>query len=211
MRRKIVIGTLLLLFTLAGLNAKSASVNLEQNIAQINSSIEKANYLGADEVIYKTLCVYKDNYEVQALAAVSWALQTKLELAQDQINKLRDIIPKNSNLHFAQGVVCYKRITSSNLEYRDNAASLFDQAHREFKYSIQLDPDNYKAYNALGVVELKLGNIDEARKNIEKSLELCPNYAVAVDNLGTVCLAEQKYSEAEQFLIGMNVALIQKF
>lgn len=199
MRRRIALSTLLIMFTLSGMNAQSATVNLEQNIAQINSSIEKANYLGADEVIYRTLSVYKDNLEVQALAAVSWAMQSKLELAQDQINKLRDVLPKSSNLHFAQGVVFYKRITSSNLEYRDNAASLFDKAYREFKYSVQLDPENYKAYNALGVVELKLGNIDEARNNINKALSICPNYAVAVDNLGTVFLAEQNYTMAEHY------------
>ena len=177
----------------------SATIDLNKNIAQINSSIEKANYRGADEVIYKTLTQYKDNYEVQALAAVSWALQTKLELAQDQINKLKNVIPKNSNLHFAQGVVFYKRITSSNMEYRTKTDSLFDIAKREFKYAIQLDPNNYKAYNALGIVELRQGNIDAARENIQKALNLAPQYAVAIDNMGTVYLAEQNMSKAEQY------------
>lgn len=199
MNKKTVIGTLVISLALGGAVTFAGTVNLEKNIVQINSSIEKANYRGADDVIYKTLTEYKDNYEVQALAAVSWALQSKLELAQDQIDKLKNIIPKNSNLHFAQGVVFYKRINSSNMEFRTKADSLFDIAYREFKYSIQLDPNNYKAYNALGVMELKKGDVSAARQNIEKALSLCPNYAIAVDNLGTVYLAEENTQKAEHY------------
>ena len=199
MNKRIVIGTLVLLLSLNSTFTCATTIDLNKNIAQINSSIEKANYRGADDVIYRTLTEYKDNHEVQALAAVSWALQSKLELAQDQIDKLKNVIPKNSNLHFAQGVVFYKRITSSNMAYRTKAENLFDIAYREFKYSIQLDPNNYKAYNALGVIELKQGKIDVAKEHIEKALKLCPNYAVALDNMGTVYLAEANNARAEEY------------
>ena len=198
MNNRIVIGTLVLLLSLNSTFTCAATVDLNKNISQINSSIEKANYRGADDVIYKTLCEYKGNHEVQALAAVSWALQSKLELAQDQIDKLKNVIPKNSNLHFAQGVVYFKRITSSNMAYRTNSEYLFDMAYREFKRAIQLDPNNYKAYNALGVVELRKGNVLAARENIEKALSIDPNYAIAVDNLGTVYLAENDLTNAEK-------------
>lgn len=207
MNNRIVVGTLVLLLSLNSTFTCAETVDLNKNISQINSSIEKANYRGADDVIYKTLTEYKDNHEVQALAAVSWALQSKLELAQDQIDKLKNVIPKNSNLHFAQGVVFYKRITSSDMAYRTKSENLFDIAYREFKYAIQLDPKNYKAYNALGVVELRKGNVQAARENIEKALSLDPNYAIAMDNLGTVYLAEDNLSKAEhcfQKAIEMN-------
>ncbi|MCM1265387.1 MAG: tetratricopeptide repeat protein [Candidatus Gastranaerophilales bacterium] len=197
MNKKIMLATLVLLLSLNSTFTCGAAVNLEKNIEQINSSIEKANYKGADEVIYRTLTEYKNNYDVQALAAVSWALQSKLELAQDQIDRLKNVIPRNSNLHFAQGVVFYKRINSSNMSYRTKADSLFDIAQREFRYAIQLNPNNYKAYNALGVVELKQGHIDEAKQNIERALNICPNYAIAMDNLGTVYLAEGDVAQAE--------------
>ena len=134
MNKKTVIGALVLSVALGSSIAYSGTINLEKNIAQINSSIEKANYRGADDVIYKTLTEYKDNHEVQALAAVSWALQSKLELAQDQIDKLKNVIPRSSNLHFAQGVVFYKRMTSSNLEFRNKADSLFScSRHTKFR------------------------------------------------------------------------------
>ena len=90
-----MLATLVLLLSLNSTFTYSAPASLDKNIEQINSSIQKANYRGADEVIYQTLNVYKNNYDVQALAAVSWALQTKLELAQDQIDRLKNIIPKN--------------------------------------------------------------------------------------------------------------------
>ena len=128
MNKKMIVGALIPVLLMGNTFAYSATIDLDKNIAQINSSIEKANYRGADDVVYKTLQQYKDNREVQALAAVSWALQGKLELAQDQIDKLKNIIPKNSNLHFAQGVVFYKRITSSNMAFRTKTESLFDIA-----------------------------------------------------------------------------------
>lgn len=200
MNKKLVIGTLSLLLTMGIMSMSySATVDLDKNIAQINSSIKKANYRGADEVIYKTLSAYRDNLEVQTLAAVSWALQSKLELAQEQIDRLRNVVPKSSNLHFAQGVVAYKRINSSNLEYRNKADKLFDQAKREFKYAIQLDPNNYKAYNALGVLNLKEGDVDSAKANIEKALRICPDYAIAIDNLGNVYQVQQDLTKAETY------------
>lgn len=197
MNKKIALSALVVFLGLNTTFTYGAPVSLERNIAQINSSIAKANYRGADEVVYKTLSEYKNNLEVQALAAVSWALQSKLELAQDQIDRLKTVIPKNSDLHFAQGVVFYKRTTSSNMEYRSKAESLMDIAAREFRYAIQLNPNNYKAYNALGVMDLRSGDYDKARRNIERALELAPNYAVAIDNLGTVYLAEGDTSKAE--------------
>lgn len=199
MNKKIALSALVLFVGLNSTFTYAAPQNLEKNIAQINSSIEKANYRGADEVVYKTLSEYKNNYEVQALACVSWALQSKLELAQDKIDRLKNIIPKNSDLHFAQGVVFYKRIASSNMEFRTKSESLEDIAIREFKYAIQLNPNNYKAYNALGVMDLRAGNLDNAKKNIEKALSIAPNYAVAIDNLGTVYLAKGNTSKAETY------------
>ena len=199
MNKKVMSAVLVFLLASCEAFTQGAAVDLEANILQINSSIEKANYKGADEVIYRTLSVYKDNYEVQALAAVSWALQGKLELAQDKIDQLKLVIPKSSDLHFAQGVVFYKRITSSNLHFRLKADSLMDIAYREFRYALQLDPYNYRVYNALGVLELKRGNISSAKENIEYALELCPNYAIAIDNLGTIYLAEGNSQKAETY------------
>ena len=91
MNKKIALSALVLFVGLNSTFTYAAPQNLEKNIAQINSSIEKANYRGADEVVYKTLSEYKNNYEVQALACVSWALQSKLELAQDKIDRLKNI------------------------------------------------------------------------------------------------------------------------
>lgn len=199
MNKKLLLPTLVLLFTFNSTFTYGETINLQKNIAQIQSSIQKANYKGADQVVYRTLTQYKDDYTVQALAAVSWALQSKLELAQDQIDKLKDIIPKSSDLHFAQGVVFYKRITSSNMFYRTKADSLLDIAQREFAYAIKLDENNYKAYSALGSLLLRTGDVENARINIEKALELSPDYAIAIDNLGSVYLAEGDAESAEHY------------
>lgn len=199
MNRKLLLSALVLLFTFNSTFTYGETIDLQKNIAQIKSSIQKANYKGADQVVYRTLTQYKNDYTVQSLAAVSWALQSKLELAQDQIDKLKNVIPKNSDLHFAQGVVFCKRVTSSNMFYRSKADSLLDIAKREFMYAIQLDEDNYKAYSALGALLLRTGDVENAKVNIEKALELSPDYAVAIDNLGSVYLAQGDLAAAEHY------------
>ena len=62
MNKKIALSALVLFVGLNSTFTYGAPVNLEKNIAQINSSIEKANYRGADEVVYRTLTEYKNNY-----------------------------------------------------------------------------------------------------------------------------------------------------
>jgi len=58
------------------------------------------------------------------------------------------------------------------------------------KQAIDLDPDNPIYRNALGVVMLDLKRPTEAQVELEKAVQLDPNYAEAQHNLG-LCYAEQ--------------------
>lgn len=48
-----------------------------------------------------------------------------------------------------------------------------------------LDPYYYKAYNSLGDLNYRTGNLDEAIRNFENAIRYNPDYAVAHNNLGS--------------------------
>lgn len=68
-----------------------------------------------------------------------------------------------------------------------------------YKNTIETYPEDWKAYNALGAVDLKLGNVDEAKKMLEKANALNPNNGMVLCNLGVVAAWEKNYEAAEKY------------
>ena len=52
-----------------------------------------------------------------------------------------------------------------------------------FQNIIKIDPTNYKAYNNIGAILLKLGDLDKAEENFRTAVELNPKFVVAHYNL----------------------------
>lgn len=71
--------------------------------------------------------------------------------------------------------------------------NFMDAAVKVFKYNTDHYPDSYDAYSTLGVAYEKIGNIEKARKNYEKALELVKEtddpewefYQTDLDNLNS--------------------------
>ena len=61
-------------------------------------------------------------------------------------------------------------------------------------------PGYTRAYNALGVVEMKLGNKDKGVAAFQKALALHPDYSEALVNLARVRTQEKNTAEAEKLL-----------
>ncbi len=177
---------------------KTITVKIEKNHVDIDKMIEYNNFEDADRLIEKALNNNPKDIQVRALWAVSLAKQYKLDPAQKELNALLKTYPKNADLHYAQGVVYYKRTTSSNMAYVNNTQKLLEDALKEFKTAISLDKEDYRAYNAAGVVELMFGENKEAKDLFTKSVNINPNYATAIDNLGTMDFAEGKLDDAEK-------------
>lgn len=163
------------------------------------SKLIEYNYFDyADKILEDAICRNPKDLKAQSLWVVSLAKQCKLDPAQAELDVLLKKYPENSNLHYAQGVVYYQRTTSSNMLYRSNSQKLISDAIKEFKKAIELDKTNARAYNAMGVISLNLGNTKEAEDYFKKSIEADKTYSLAIDNLGTMDLTNGKFDDAEK-------------
>jgi tetratricopeptide (TPR) repeat protein len=72
----------------------------------------------------------------------------------------------------------------------------FDQAKREFKQAIKLDPTYPEARNNLGVVEYYGKNYGGAVKHYKKAIKLNPDSASFHSNLGSAYFARKDYDKA---------------
>jgi len=66
--------------------------------------------------------------------------------------------------------------------------------------SIEVMPDNARAYNNLGLLQAKKGRLDEAAANFLRATQLREDYAKANKNLGVIKSMQGKSDEAAEFL-----------
>jgi len=64
---------------------------------------------------------------------------------------------------------------------------------------VEHDSLHAEAYNYLGAVLLESGRADAAQIELDRALELRPNYPDALNNLGNVCAAKRHYGEAAAY------------
>ena len=165
---------------------------------KVSKMIEYNCFGEADKILKEAIARDPKDINAESLLVVSLAKQGKLEPAQNKLDTLLKKYPNNSNLHYAQGILYYQRTTSSNMFYRNNSQNLMNKALAEFKKAIELDKKNARAYNAAGVVSLKLDNPKDAIDYFNKSNEADKTYSMAIDNLGTIDFADGKLDEAEK-------------
>lgn len=174
------------------------SVFAQQKSTNIYKLIEYNKYEQADKILKTRIYKNSQDLEAKALYVVSMAKQYKLDPAQKELNKLLPKYPQNADLHYAQGVVYIKRLSSSDMEIRDKSEELIEMAQEEFSKAIRLNPKHYSAYNASGVAALNKGDIDFAEQQFKGALLIEPTYATALDNLGTVEYLNGNYEKAEK-------------
>jgi tetratricopeptide (TPR) repeat protein len=75
-------------------------------------------------------------------------------------------------------------------------------AHRRYQAALatyaQVANKTASTWNKIGIANQQLFITDEARKSYEKALKLDPNYADALNNLGSVYYSMKQYSNAER-------------
>lgn len=171
---------------------------IKPDYRKISKLIEYGYYDYADNKLDEAIARNPKDIKAEALSAISLAKQFKLDAAQQKIDTLSKQYPNNSDLHYAQGVVCYQRTNSSNMVYRNNYKKLLENSLNEFKKAIELDKTNAKAYNAAGVISLLSGDSKSAKNYFIQAIKIDDAYSMAIDNLGTIDFADKKYSDAEK-------------
>ena len=72
----------------------------------------------------------------------------------------------------------------------------FNIALNQCEEFLKQNPNSPILYNIYGVIQSKLGKIDESIRNYKKALSISPKYAEAYNNLGNAYLAKEFYSKA---------------
>lgn len=79
---------------------------------------------------------------------------------------------------------------------------LFDEMVTDFKYLLNLDPENVNIKNALGYTLVDLNQeIDYAAKLIEQAYQAMPNNAAVIDSKGWLAYRKGLYKQAIKYLI----------
>ena len=131
--------------------------------------------------------IYLNNYLIN---------KNRLNEAQDNIEELLASNQDSSDLHFLQGLIYLKRPNSSDMSYRKNRDYYFENGIEELNKAIELDKNNYRALNALGVAYMTAENFTEAESLFKEAIKLNPQYATAYDNLGTLYYQQGNYDTA---------------
>lgn len=177
---------------------KAAPKKIVINYPEIDKMIEESNFGSAQSAINTAIKQNPKDVRAQALNTVSLAKQNKLDAAQSQVSKLLKTYPNNSDLYFAQGVINYKKTTSSNMAYISTTQKLLLDAQKDFNKAIALDKTNAKAYNAAGVVALNLGQNATAKDLFKKAVAADKTSSTAIDNLGTMDFMDSKFDDAQK-------------
>ena len=181
--------------------AKSGTGNVYHRYAPIAQMIEYNLYDEADNAIKYALKVHPNDIEAQSLEILWMAQQQKLAPAQARLDKLLKQYPNYAPLHYDQGIVYLKRRTSSDVTYIRDSKELLNNAIKEFVKAVDINPNYYQAYNAMGVATLQLGNKADAKELFNTALKINPKFATAYDNLGNLELINGNLEEAERQLM----------
>ena len=71
----------------------------------------------------------------------------------------------------------------------------YEDALSYYTRVIDLTPDSYRAYSDRGAMYVALERREEARRDLERSLEIQPSYG-AYSNLGSLYFSDERYSDA---------------
>lgn len=153
---------------------------------EISRLLENGNYKSADMLLSENLRRSPSNAELHILSAISNAMQDKIDMAQDELNSVKKVSLNNADFYYAQGVIYLKRVDTSDMRFRAKTEDLIQLTVNQLQYALKINPNHDRAYNALGVAELKRNNLFQAEQYFKSALKINPDYATATDNLGSV-------------------------
>ncbi|MBQ9751479.1 MAG: tetratricopeptide repeat protein [Paludibacteraceae bacterium] len=191
---------------------KRAKVNtaIESNVtaedwAGFQKAMEASN-IQDKELVLRVLSMYTDPEEREAqiknLSAVYKTIAEEVlpELRRSRLILTTDLIGK-SDEEIAE--LMKNNPAALHVEEALYAATLTADANEKlaiYKKVAELFPNEYRAYNNMGMVYFAQGNVAEARRSFAKALQLEPTNADVNYNAGIAAMAENDLAQAEQHL-----------
>lgn len=166
--------------------------------------VAKSNIQDKD-LILSVLSMYKDpeqrEKEIRNLSNVFEQLADQIlpQLRYSRITASIDVIGKSDAEIERLFNVNPKALTVDELLY---CATLTDNNDRRMKIydtTARIYPNDYRAWNDLGVTQYIAGDFSAAKANFQKALSLNANSADAKMNLGLVAMLDHNYAKANEY------------
>jgi len=127
-----------------------------------------------------------------------------LAYAMDYIKTAIDINPKNPKLHFQYGVMLdeAKNYEASMeqynlaLQYGDKSPELMEVLENKWTQNIVNNPNDAQSYINLGAIYQKQGNLDSAKMQYLKAIQMDNNDDTASYNLASLYIQQKNYNSA---------------
>ena len=191
---------------------KKAKVNatIESNVtaedwAGFQAAMEASN-IQDKELVLRVLSMYTDPEEREAqiknLSAVYKTIAEEIlpALRRSRLILTTDLIGKSDEEIAALAKNNPAGLSVEELLY---AATLTNNANEKmviYKKVAELFPNEYRAYNNMGMLYFAQGNVAEARRCYAKALTLAPSNPDVNYNAGIAAMAENDVKQAEQYL-----------
>ena len=191
---------------------KKAKVDaaIESNVtaedwAGFQAAMEASN-IQDKELVLRVLSMYTDPEEretqIKNLSAVYKTIADEIlpALRRSRLILTTDLIGKSDE---EIATLAKNEPAALSVEELLYAATLTNDANEKmaiYKKVAEIYPNEYRAYNNMGMIYFAQGNVAEARRSFAKALTLAPNNADVNYNAGIAAMAENDVKQAEQYL-----------
>ena len=168
-------------------------IDFEKASLAANLSQTKENYLKAVQLLDEA--VARDPAFLLAYCQLAYAhdriywhridhTETRLALAETSVKAAIQLQPDSGETHLAQAIHFYWGYLN------------YDQAREELAKAQRALPNNAQIFSFLGLIGRRQGRWDEAVRNLEHAVDLDPQNATALDNLGVHYFNLRRYGES---------------
>ncbi len=169
----------------------SKAFELDPSDFHANKSLAKFYMVKADAVEAEKYLknAFAIRAESELLLDLAWCLlaQGKLDEAANTLNYAEESEKGNPRYQGLWGVIHY-------------AVNNFGQAIHHFRQSLGLEPENIETRNSLVACLLKIGEMEEARREMHRILLMHPGHIESLNNLGVLELAANQTELSQQYL-----------
>jgi len=172
------------LYTKAEVDRQAA---LDSHVQAARDYLQRGDTDNALRHLRKAVEIDPDAAEVHATTAYAYELTRDFKLADEHYRKALRADPKLSSARNNYGVFLFKQ-------------GRIDDARHQFRLAVEdtLYSRRFDAFYNLAMCDLKLGEVDDAQENLERSLTLNRQYAPAMLELAGIYLEQGQAGTAQQ-------------
>lgn len=166
--------------------------------------VEKSN-IQDKEVILRVLSMYDDperrETEIKNLSSVYGTLADEIlpQLRRARLTLNYELIGRSDEQILNTYASAPKDLSVEELLYAATLVEGVADKEAIYRKTAEIYPNDYRAYNNLGELAYKNGDIETALTYLEKAVSVNPSAAEANTNLGLIALAKGKKAEAETY------------